>query len=479
MTESNSDPTEPARPRRRSRVGSPIIDLEANRPNAASAAAVETPFEGALDPEARDATAAGSQASATTLESSLATERSPESEPAVSMGGGPKREPRRGPGWGALIAASLLGGVVGAGLTYVAQTRLGSPVRRFEARMAQLESRAGAPQRPDATAPVEGRLAAIETEQKALSDRVRMAEQAAEAAGKRAQDSSSSTAIAAPLASAPAIDNTAALDQLGARLAALETDLGNRVQGAADASRTAERRLAEQDKRLAAIAKQVAGQDQDPRLPAMTKQLQEQDQRFGGLAKQLQDQDQRLVAATKQLQERGPEAATAGLRVIVADRVAGALREGAPFAEALAAHRRFNADPARLAALEPFAASGAPTSAALLQEFRPLGQRILADARPAATSWSDRVGRIADSIVSVRPVGEAGSTTLPGLVGRIESALERGAIQDATGAWNSLPEPARRTSEEFGHRLKQRAEAEDAARKLSADALSALEASTR
>ena len=65
------------------------------------------------------------------------------------------------------------------------------------------------------------------------------------------------------------------------------------------------------------------------------------------------------------------------------------------------------------------------------------------------------------------------------LVGRIEDALSRDAVDEAAAAWDALPERARAVAPEWGAKLKARAEAERAARKVYADALSALEASTR
>ena len=167
------------------------------------------------------------------------------------------------------------------------------------------------------------------------------------------------------------------------------------------------------------------------------------------------------------------------LPVLGADRVLDALRDGAPFPQALAALKRLNVDPQRLAALEPFAQTGAPTAAALAQEFRPIGERMIAAARGPATSWSDRFARMAEGIVTVRPLGDPQSNSVPDLVARVQNSLNRGAVADAAAAWDALPEPSRRLAEEFGRKLKSRAAAEDAARTLSNQALAALDASSR
>ena len=40
-------------------------------------------------------------------------------------------------------------------------------------------------------------------------------------------------------------------------------------------------------------------------------------------------------------------------------------------------------------------------------------ERMVAEARGPATSWSDRFARMAEGIVSIKPVGEAGATSIP------------------------------------------------------------------
>ena len=79
-----------------------------------------------------------------------------------------------------------------------------------------------------------------------------------------------------------------------------------------------------------------------------------------------------------------------------------------------------------------------------------------------------------DRIVTIRPVNEPGSTDVPSLVARIEQALARGNVQDAVAAWDALPEPSRRLSEEWGTRAKARAAADLGAQAIANDALTAL-----
>lgn len=144
--------------------------------------------------------------------------------------------------------------------------------------------------------------------------------------------------------------------------------------------------------------------------------------------------------------------------------------------------KRLNVEPAQLAPLEPFAAGGAPTLASLQAEFKPLADQMIAASRPAGaqgSSLSDRLWRMADQVVTVRAVGDPSADDLPGRIARIEQALERGAAGEAAGAWDSLPESARRVSAEWGGRLKARAAAEASARAVSAAALATIQAPPR
>jgi hypothetical protein len=175
--------------------------------------------------------------------------------------------------------------------------------------------------------------------------------------------------------------------------------------------------------------------------------------------------------------QRTSEAA-ASVRIAAATQLVSALREGAPYAPVLAALKSAGVDAAKLAPLEPYAQAGAPTAPALRRDFAQVSERIREEQQPTA-DLGDRLWRMLDKVVTVRPIEEAGSQGMPGALARIDEALARGAFTEAAAAWDALPEPARRASEDFARRLKQRAAADEAARTLSAEALSGLEASSR
>jgi hypothetical protein len=435
----------------------PILDLTANRveepaPDVATAATDDVPAD---TPPADTLPGAPAEAppglAADSLEAapSSAQDESPVASPEPEPAAPPVAPERRGLGFGALLGAGLVGGIAGAGLLHAYDTYYRPPAP--DPRVAILEQRVAALPRPDALPALERRLAALEGAQARFDERVQGAQVAAERALARAEEAARPAAPAAAATAAPS-QAAPALADLSNRLATLERD-------------------------TAARADQLAALDRDARSRA--DQGQEAVQ---GLDRRVAEQENRLSALGQQvatLTDGSAEAARVGTRVVLADRLSGALREGTPLGPVLAALPRYGVDPARLAPLQPYAERGAPTAAALGRDFEDVRERILREARPGDSDLWDRLARMADRVVTIRAVDEPGATSPGALVARIEDALERGAFSEALSAYQSLPEPARRVSEAFGSALRQRAAAEDAARTVAAEAVSALRAPTR
>lgn len=341
----------------------------------------------------------------------------------------------------ALIGSGILGGLVGAGLVYGLQVWQQPTATQDNQRLAQLEQRlstlgqGGGTGQPVNLQPIEGRLQALESARGALDQRLQQIQGIAQGAASRAEE-----ALNRPQA-APAPQNDAALTDLTNRLAALENQLRTEAQNAAGAASS----------------------------------VQALDQRVG-------QQDQRLAALSQQVTEnsKGVETASQGsIRVVLSERLNDALRSGTPYADLLDALKKNGASAERLTALEPFARTGAPTAADLLNRYEPLEAAILRDERSASGEWSDRLLRMMDKVVTVRPVNEPGSTGVPATLARIRQTLAQGDMGGAAAAWNSLPEPAQRMSEEWGKQVMALAGAQQASRELSAESLAALNRSTQ
>jgi hypothetical protein len=343
----------------------------------------------------------------------------------------------------ALIGSGVLGGLIGAGLVYGFQVWQQPTTVQDSQRLAQLEQRVSALGQGGASGqsvnlqPIEGRLQALESARGPIDQRIQQAQGIAEGAAARAEE-----ALNRPQ-SAP--QNDAVLTDVSNRLAALENQLRAEAQSAAGA------------------------------VNSVQGSVQSLDQRVG-------QQDQRLVALSQQVTEnsRGVEnASQTSIRVVLSERLGEALRGGTPYADLLVALRKNGANAERLAALEPFAQSGAPTANDLLSRYEPLEKAILRDQRAASGEWSDRLLRMMENVVTVRPVNEPGATGVSSTLARIRQTLAQGDMGGTAAAWHALPEPARRMSEEWGNQVTALAKAEQASRELSAESLAALNRSTQ
>ncbi len=370
--------------------------------------------------------------------------------PSGPLESGPAERSRRGFAFPSLLAAGVIGGLLGAGAAMLAEAWWRPRVSRVDARLAQVEERLAAVPQPS-LGPIETRMSRLEADNKALADRLSATQALAERSAKDVQEIMKRSPAAQPGA-ADSAASASVLADLATRLGVIEKQAQERAQ--------------------------AAGNVQE-RVTAIQEQTQAAANARQALERRVADQDQRLAALAKQLTERGPDAMAASLRVTLADRLADALHDGAPLGQILAMLRRLEVKPDTLRPLEAYAQSGPPTATALTQEFRPLGQRMIGESRPSSADWGERVWRMLDKVVTVRAVGDPQSTDVASLVGRIEDALARDAVDEAAAAWDALPERVRAVAPEWGAKLKARAEAEGAARKVYADALSALEASTR
>lgn len=440
MTDS-FDPQDPNSPRRKPRREPATIDLEAKVVDEANAGQTDSDTE-RLVSEAMAETEA-------TLDSgagadSIAAASASETVDGGSAGAGkwdppppPPSEPppSRRAGVGSLVGAGLIGGLVGAGLVYGVQIWRTPPVPQESQRLAQLEQRVTALGQPANTQGLETRLKALEDARSALDRRLQVTEAAARQAEARTAE-----ALNRPVAEAPARQDDAALKGLSDRLAALEEQTRSQVQATQEAGGSAQ---------------------------ALQQTIQSLDNRIA-------ENDKRLAALSDQVGQGPDETTLAALRLSLAARLNDALQRGVPYAKTLAALQKVSKDSARLAPLAALAQEGAPTAEELSRAFTSSRAAILRDDRTSSGSWTDRLWRMADRVVTVRPVSETGATGVPGIVARIDRALENGDVADAAAAWQSLPEPSRRLSEEWGRKVQARAEAEAAAQAAADDALSVL-----
>jgi hypothetical protein len=225
------------------------------------------------------------------------------------------------------------------------------------------------------------------------------------------------------------------------RLAEIETELHSlrdRVEAASARGGDLAAGLAEARRRtdanaaaLAELAQKSAGSaagavnDLAGRLSALA-------DRVGSLEARPQGSDDRLARAA-----------------VIAGALAEAVERGAPFAAELAAAQGEAADPKRLAALEPFAASGVPSQAALARELSALEPQLLAvaGAAPADGGVLQKLEANAEKLVRIRPIDEAQAGEEPAAViarAKLKAAHDLpGALADLARLPDSVRAPAR------------------------------------
>jgi hypothetical protein len=185
------------------------------------------------------------------------------------------------------------------------------------------------------------------------------------------------------------------------------------------------------------------------------------------------------VAAAERSEKAAESAAKSADRAVrlalAATALNAAVERGDAFAAELAAVKALGADPKLVAALEPFARSGVPTSAALARQFSELASALQQAAEPPPREGV--LGRLqlnAEKLVRIRRVDEAAGTDAAAIVARGEAKAARGDLAGAASEVGELPPNARAPAEAWIKSVQARTAAIDASRRLAADALAGL-----
>ncbi len=173
--------------------------------------------------------------------------------------------------------------------------------------------------------------------------------------------------------------------------------------------------------------------------------------------------------------------AEADALAILAANLRRKVEAGDAFTDDLSALANHGADRAKLALLEPVAASGVATPAALAKQFAALAPAIVAaEPEPKAEGFFGRLAQDAAHLVRIRKIGDTKGNDLAAHVAQIAAALTAGKLEEALREWNDLPAAAKAAkaaetkSLAFGAALQQRVDAVNAAKLIEADALAAL-----
>lgn len=212
----------------------------------------------------------------------------------------------------------------------------------------------------------------------------------------------------------PEAPDLSRLDDLAARLAAIEATPADGT--GTNAALTA--KLAELERRLSAMPTTSASPELQQQLDAALARL-----------------DAAEAAATDRAAE-AEQAAAAAARAQALDALSAAVTEGRPFTAEL----RALADPAVSTALDPMAASGAPTLASLQAAFPDAAREALRLSREISQEdgWTDRLVDFLASQTGARSVTPREGTTPDAILSRAEFALSEGRVADALSELDTL-----------------------------------------
>ncbi len=291
------------------------------------------------------------------------------------------------------------------------------------------------------------------------------------------------------------VSRDSGVSALDARLAGLELDLRELAARAPPASADP-KILEEVANRLAKLeaAGRAAPSSGDPalanRIAALETEVKTLAEAVGALGRRNEELAQKLPDASAAVRselaalanrvtgvERGEKAVESGDRAVrlalAANALNAAVERGEPFATALATVKALGGDPKLVAALEPFAASGVPSAAALEREFSELAPSLQASAVPREGVLG-KLQANAEKLVRIRRIDEAPGSDAAAILARSEAKSSRGDISGALAEMAQLPPQARAPAEAWIKRAQAATAARDASRRLAADAFAEL-----
>lgn len=161
---------------------------------------------------------------------------------------------------------------------------------------------------------------------------------------------------------------------------------------------------------------------------------------------------------------------------VAAEALRAAIARGTPYQAELAALQALGVPPNLTAPLEPFAASGVPTAAALAHELAglvPALQRAVAPA-PETTTFLGRLAANARHLVRITPAQAPAGNAPSAVIARIEADASRTDIGAAKADVAALPDSAKPVVAGWLEKADARQAALDASRQIAVAALAAL-----
>ena len=287
--------------------------------------------------------------------------------------------------------------------------------------------------------------------------------------------------------------NAAAVDELTTRVASLESKASKAVP-ATDAAATARIDTLEksitalrgelaasraQSETLAAAINEVKAAPRDgaaaaPDLSGINERIARIDSAVRTQAAALSQQSSQLAAA--KVAEAKPADDLPLRRVVAASLLDVAVRHGDPFAAPLAAAMPLAEDADALKPLEPFAASGVPSAAALSRDLLEIVPTLTPPAPDTATTGTGIVDRLqagAAKLVRIQRT-DAGGTGRGSVVARVTAAALRNDLNGARNELKTLEPADRAAAQAWLDKVDARDAALAASRKFADGAMAAL-----
>jgi len=286
----------------------------------------------------------------------------------------------------------------------------------------------------------------------------------------------------APSMTAPPAD-TAAIDTLTSRVADIESRSARPSATAPDPAAAA--RVEALEKSIASLRTEIAGaRAQSEKLAVDVNAVKSAPREvaaapdLGAINERLSQIERVTRAESAEIaQQANKPADDAALRrVVVASMLDVAVRQGEPFAAALAAAKSLAADADTLKPLDDFAASGVPSAAILSRELLTLVPKLSPPAPEPATTGSGIIDRLqagASKLVRIERTDAVGNDR-SAVIARVTAAALRNDSADARRELNTLAPADRAAAQPWLDKVDERDAALGASRQFAADAMAAL-----
>jgi len=277
--------------------------------------------------------------------------------------------------------------------------------------------------------------------------------------------------------------DTRVIDELAARVDRLEKSassppsplndpaLANRLASAENATKTFADDIGSLNRRVEDLS--AALRDLRNRVEALTPVDKSE---FEAMANRIAALEKAAGTMESEIGKRATVTSERAVRLALAtSALRAAVERGEPFTGELAAARQLAPEDS-FAALEPFAASGVPSNAALARELAASlpAMRNTANATPPDSGFFDRLKFSASRLVRIRPADDSASDDPTAVLGRIEARAAASDIVGALAELAKLPPQVRAPAQGWIEKAEARIKAVAMSRQLAADAIGAL-----